>query len=134
MSDILLLPLILSGKDERKKGNGFINNAWLRNNKVLHLLHVEFFFCKHRLVVLFVPLIVVRQVNKTFVSVRFSWGTIKLGEYSWTFLLDSIFDATLFIRYQEIMIFLLAITVSMRKEGKMTPLFSRPVPGTLWLG
>ena len=65
MSDILLLPFILSGKDERKKGNGFINNAWLRNNKVLHWLYVEFVFFKHRLVALFVALIVVCQVNKT---------------------------------------------------------------------
>ena len=40
--------------------------------------------------------------------------------------MNAIFDATLFIRYQEIMILLL-ISVSSRKKAKLTPLLSRPV-------
>ena len=49
------------------------------------------------------------------------------------FLVDATFDATLFIRYQEIMILLLTISVSKTKETKLT-LLSRPVPGTHWPG
>ena len=59
LSDIVLLPFILFGKDECRKGNGFINNAWLRNNEVLHWLYVEFVCCKHRFVALFVTFIAV---------------------------------------------------------------------------
>ena len=48
--------------------------------------------------------------------------------------MNAIFDATLFIRYQEIMILLLTISVSSRKEAKLSPLLSRPVPARFGQG
>ena len=56
-------------------------------------------------------------LKRLFLSV-FHEETIKLGEYSWTFLVDAIFDVALLLRYQEIMIFLLTIRFSMTKEVK----------------
>ena len=48
--------------------------------------------------------------------------------------MNAIFDATLFVRYQEIMIVLLTISVSTRKEAKLSPLLSRPVPARFGQG
>ena len=48
--------------------------------------------------------------------------------------MNAIFDATLFIRYQEIMILLLTVSVSSRKEAKLSPLLSRPVPARFGQG